>query len=142
MKFNSSLFAQILQVIPRTKFARIVRQTNAERHSKGFSSWSQMVAMLFCQFGQCKSLREITDGLRVTCGKLNHLGLPSAPAKSTLAYANSKRPWQLYMAVFMNLLEFCQSQSPGKKKKFRFKNKLLSLDSTTIDLCLSPTSAV
>jgi hypothetical protein len=137
MKFSSSLFAQILQVIPRMKFARIVKQTNAERHSKGFSSWSQMVAMLFCQFAQCKSLREITDGLRVTCGKLNHLGIPSAPAKSTLAYANSKRPWQLYMFVFFYLLECCRTQSPGKKKKFRFKNKLLSLDSTTIDLCLS-----
>ena len=137
MKFSSSLFAQILQVIPRVTFVRLVRKTDAERHSKGFSSWSQMVAMLFCQLAQCKSLREITDGLRVTCGKLNHLGIPSAPAKSTLAYANSRRPWQLYMSVFFCLLELCRTESPGKMKKFRFKNKLLSLDSTTIDLCLS-----
>jgi len=93
--------------------------------------------MLFSQLAQCKSLREITDGLAVTCGKLNHLGLRSAPAKSTLAYANGKRPWQLYMNVFFCLLELCRAESPGKKKKFRFKNKLLSLDSTTIDLCLS-----
>jgi hypothetical protein len=96
-----------------------------------------MVSMLFCQFAQAKSLREVCDGLRVTCGKLNHLGLPAAPCKSTLAYANAHRPWQLYASLFGYLLEVCQAESPGKKAKFRFKNKLFSLDATTIDLCLS-----
>jgi len=93
--------------------------------------------MLFCQLAQAKSLREISDGLAVTCGKLSHLGLRTAPAKSTLAYANAHRPWQLYQKAFFHLRDFCRSESPGKKKKFRFRNKLLSLDSTTIDLCLS-----
>jgi len=93
--------------------------------------------MLFCQLAQAKSLREISDGLAVTCGKLSHLGLSAAPAKSTLAYANAHRPWQLYQDTFFHLLDFCRHDSPGKKRKFRFKNKLLSLDSTTIDLCLS-----
>ena len=58
------------------------------------------VAMLFCQFAQAKSLREISDGLAVTCGKLNHLGLSTAPAKSTLAYANAHRPHQLFVRTF------------------------------------------
>lgn len=93
--------------------------------------------MLFCQFAQAKSLREISDGLAVTGGKLNHLGLRRAPAKSTLAYANAHRPHQLFVALFSQILGICQVESPGKKKKFRFKNKLFSLDSTTIDLCLS-----
>jgi hypothetical protein len=93
--------------------------------------------MLFCQLAQAKSLREISDGLAVTCGKLSHLGLRTAPAKSTLAYANAHRPWQLYREAFFYLRDFCRSESPGKKKKFRFKSKLFSLDSTTIDLCLS-----
>jgi hypothetical protein len=137
MKFNTSLFSQMLQVVPRNSFLLLVHQTGAERHAKGFSSWDQYVAMLFCQLALAKSLREISDGLAVTCGKLNHLGLRAAPAKSTLAYANAHRPWQLYQKAFFHLRDFCQSQSPGKKKKFRFKNKLFSLDSTTIDLCLS-----
>jgi Domain of unknown function (DUF4372) len=47
------------------------------------------VAMLFCQLAQAKSLREITEGLQAGEGKLKHLGLPEAPARSTLAYANS-----------------------------------------------------
>lgn len=136
MRFNSSLFAQILQVIPRWRFMRLVTEANAERASKGFSSWDQFVAMLFCQFAHSKSLSEIRDGLATTLGKLNHLGMRKAPPKSTLAYANSKRPWELYKNTFLQLLDLARAESPGKKKKFRFKNKLLSLDSTTIDLCL------
>ena len=92
--------------------------------------------MLFCQFAQTKSLREISDGLAVTCGKLNHLGLRSAPAKSTLSYANANRPWQLYQELFYQMLAICKSVSPGKKPKFRFNNRLLSLDASVIDLCL------
>jgi hypothetical protein len=137
MKFTTSLFSQILQIVPRVSFQRLVQECGAERHAKGFSSWDQYVAMLFCQLAQAKSLREISDGLAVTCGKLSHLGLRTAPAKSTLSYANAHRPWHLYQNAFFHLRDFCHSQSPGKKKKFRFRNKLLSLDSTTIDLCLS-----
>ena len=63
MKFTTSLFSQILQVIPRVSFSRLVHKCGAERHAKGFSSWDQFVAMLFCQLAQAKSLREISDGL-------------------------------------------------------------------------------
>jgi hypothetical protein len=75
-------------------------------------------------------------------GKLRHLGLPTAPARSTLAYANEHRPWQLQQTVFEQLLAKCQilaASKPGtrKKRKFRFKNPLLSLDATVIDLCAS-----
>jgi len=137
MKFTTSLFSQILQIVPRNSFLLLVHQCGAERHAKGFSSWDQYVAMLFCQLAQAKSLREICDGLAVTCGKLSHLGLSAAPPKSTLSYANAHRPWQLYQNAFFHLRDFCRSESPGKKKKFRFKNKLFSLDSSIVDLCLS-----
>jgi hypothetical protein len=137
MKFSTNMFSQILQIVPRTAFARLVHESGSERHAKGFSSWEQLVAMLFCQMAQAKSLREISDGLAVSGGKLNHLGLSSAPAKSTLAYANAHRPHQLFSELFHQILEICQSESPGKKKRFRFQNKLYSLDSTTIDLCLN-----
>jgi len=137
MKFNTSLFGQIMQMMPRNTFMRLVHQSGAERHAKGFSSWDQFVAMLFCHLAQCKSLREISDGLAVTCGKMSHLGLRHAPSRSTLSYANAHRPWQLYQEVFFHLRNLFRSESPGKKARFRFKNRLLSLDSTTIDLCLS-----
>lgn len=136
----SSIFSQILQLIPRFEFESAVRKHHAERHARGFSSWGQFVAMLFCQLGHAKSLREICGGLAASEGKLRHLGLPAAPARSTLAYANEHRPWQLCQTVFDQLLAKCQTlaaSQPGtrKKMKFRFKNPLLSLDASVIDLC-------
>lgn len=91
--------------------------------------------MLFCQLAQAKSLREISGGLASANGTLRHLGMKASPSKSTLSCANQKRPWELYRALFYRTLERCQSLAPGKYK-FRFKNKLLSLDSSTVFLCL------
>lgn len=130
-----SMFSQLLQLFPRLEFQQMVIQTKSERHARGFSSWSQFVSMLFCQLGHANSLREISGGLRSCEGKLKHLGI-SAPSHSTLAYANAHRPWQLYQEIFLKLLERCRNQSNLVKKKFRFKNKLISMDSSTVDLCL------
>lgn len=129
------MFSQILKLIPRTDFERIVKQTGAEYRSKGLSSWSQFVAMLFCQLGRAHSLREIEGGLKSCEGKLAHLGI-EAPARSSLSYANGHRPWTLFEKVFYGLFEIVAAKAVGKKK-FRFKNKLVSIDSTVIDLCLS-----
>lgn len=88
--------------------------------------------MLFAQLGRAHSLREICGGLASCEGKLAHLGA-TAPSRSTLAYANAHRPWQLYQTVFYQVLARCQQVAGAKP--FRFKNKLLSLDATVIDLC-------
>ncbi len=128
-----SMFSQLLKLFPRVEFQALVQRTYAERHARGFACWSQFVAMLFCQLGRAHSLREICGGLASCEGKLSHLGT-TAPARSTLAYANAHRPWQLYRAVFQELLARCQPLARGRRK-FRFKNKLVSLDSTVIDLC-------
>ncbi len=130
-----SIFSQLLQLFPRVEFESAVKETKAEHRAKGFSCWGQFVSMLFCQLGRAHSLREITGGLRSCEGKLKHLGI-SAPNRSTLSYANEHRPWELYQQVFFTLLERCRGQVKGRKK-FRFKNKLVSLDSTIIDLCIS-----
>jgi hypothetical protein len=91
--------------------------------------------MLFCQLAQARSLREICDGLKCCEGKLKHLGLEEDPKRSTLSYANAHRPWELFERLFYDLLAQCQAMSP--QKKFRFKNRLLTLDSTTVELCAS-----
>jgi hypothetical protein len=129
------MFSQILKLVPRVDFERMVKETGAEYRSKGLSSWSQFVAMLFCQLGRAHSLREIEGGLRSCEGKLAHLGI-EAPARSSLSYANGHRPWQLFEKVFYGLFALVAAKAVGKKR-FRFKNKLVSLDSTVIDLCLS-----
>lgn len=130
-----SIFSQLLQLFSRVEFQQAVKETKAERHARGFTCWGQFVAMLFCQLGRAHSLREITGGLRSCEGKLKHLGI-TAPNRSTLAYANEHRPWELYQKVFLHLLQRCQTQVQGKKK-FRFKNKLVSIDSTIIDLSVT-----
>ena len=81
-----------------------MREHHAERHARGFTCWGQFVAVLFCHLGRAQSLREICGGLAASEGKLRHLGLPDAPRRSTLAYANEHRPWQLYQSVFYQLL--------------------------------------
>ena len=134
MKQVCSIFAQMLGQIPRPTFHKAVLEHGAERHARGFTCWGQFVAMLFCHLAQARSLREICNGLAASEGKLRHVGLATAPSRSTLAYANEHRPWQLYETVFHQLLGQCQNEARGQKK-FRFKNKLLSIDSTSIDLC-------
>ena len=130
-----SIFSQLLKLFPRAEFEQAVRQHRGERHARGFTCWGQFVAMLFCQLGRAQSLREICGGLAASQGKLRHLGLSAAPPRSTLAYANRQRPWQIYETVFQQLLAKCRGAAPGHK--FRFKNKLLSLDASVIDLCAS-----
>ncbi|MBU1566255.1 MAG: IS4 family transposase [Proteobacteria bacterium] len=136
---GSSLFSQLLHHFPRTEFAHLVAKHQAERRSKGFACWTQLVSMLFCHMAHADSLREICGGLACCIGKLKHLGISKAPNKSTLSYANQNRPAALFEELFWTMLQrFRSSGSLGhRKRKFRFKNRLLSLDSTTISLCLS-----
>ena len=131
------MFSQFLGIISKEDFHRNVHELKADKASKGFSCWDQLVSMLFCQASDCRSLREICDGLRSCGGKTIHLGMSSYPKRSTLSYANAHRPWELYQKTFYSLLEVCYAKGWQKKKKFRFKNKLLSLDATVIDLCAS-----
>ena len=131
-----SIFSQLLQLFPRLEFEQLVRRHRAERHARGFTCWGQFIAMLFCQLGQAHSLREICGGLASCEGKLRHLGLPEAPRRSTLAYANAHRPWELFQSVFEQLYQRCQGLV-GAPRRFRFRYRLLTLDSTMIDLCAS-----
>lgn len=136
---ESSLFSQLLRQVSRSMFADLVAQHKGDHRAKGFACWTQFVSMLFCQLAKAESLREICSGLSCCLGKLVHLGVKKSPNKSTLSYANEHRPAKLYEDLFWKMLgRFREQGVLGKrKKKFRFKNKLLSMDATTISLCLS-----
>jgi hypothetical protein len=136
---TASLFSQILREIPRIEFENLVRKHGTERRSKGFSSWNQLVAMLFCHLAGADSLREICNGISCCMGKLVHLGVSRKPNKSTLAYANANRNADLYHDLLWVVLDRFRScgHLPQRQHRFRFRNKLFSLDSTTISLCLS-----
>ncbi len=134
-----SIFSQLLQLFPRMQFELAVRDHKAEYQARGFTGRGQFVAMLFCQFGRAHSFREICGGLAGCEGKLKHLGIDFSPKRFTLACANANRPWSLYQTVFEQLLEKCQLSVAVRRtrRKLRFKNKLVNLDSSVIDPSLS-----
>jgi hypothetical protein len=66
---SASLFRQLLQQVPRNEFAALVDKHKGEHHAKGFTCWTRLTAMLFCQLAQADSLREICNGLACCLGK-------------------------------------------------------------------------
>ncbi|HEX9869150.1 MAG TPA: IS4 family transposase [Candidatus Tectomicrobia bacterium] len=85
--------------------------------------------------GSAHSLREVCGGLATALGKRVHLGVQRTPTRSTLACANAHRPWQLYETLFYQVLIRCQAMAALKRRRFRFKHPLRTLDTTLIELC-------
>ena len=129
-----SIFCQLLNLFSRYDFQKAVKQHSGERHSRGISCWDQFVTMLFCHLAKANSLREIIGGMASQESFLYHVGA-KLMKRSSLSYANAHRPWQIYREVFYQFLSQCRCLQKGHK--FRFKNKLLSIDATVIDLCAS-----
>ena len=134
---NLTLFSQIISKLDRIKFAKLVKAKQTDKHQKGYKSWSQLVAMLFCQFAKSSSLRDISNGLRSATGNINHMGLSMAPSKSTIGYQNKNRDWELFRDYYYELLKSLGQQAGFRQVKFKIKSKIFLLDSTTIGLCLN-----
>ena len=134
---NITLFSQIVSKLCRQKFSKLVKEHQPDKHVKCYSSWTHLVAMLFCQFAQSQSVRDISNGLRSATGNLNHLGINRAPSKSSVSYQNKHRNWKLFRAYYYQLLGSLGQQAGFKQVKFKIKSKIFFLDATTISLCLS-----
>ena len=98
------------------------------------SRWSQYVALFLAQVSGRSSLRDIVSNLSAQSAKLYHLG-SARVTRTSLARINERQPYMLYEELFHKLFARCRGIAP--RHGFRFNNKLYSLDSTTIDLCLS-----
>ena len=130
-----SMFAQLVQSMGcKLEFQHLVNKHQSDKASKGFSSWSQFIAMLFCQLTGAESLKEISDGLFSSLGKLNHIGAKAA-CRSTLGYVNQNRPYKLYEDFYYVLPDKFRHEIQGRLSE-RFTKPVYSLDSTTISLCL------
>lgn len=132
-----TLFSQIISKLDRPIFKKLVDEHQTDKHQKGFTSWTHLVSMLFCQFAKSTSVRDISNGLRSATGNLNHLGVDRAPSKSTISYQNKHRDWILFREYYYQLLSHLGQQAGFKQVKFKIKSKIFLLDSTTISLCLS-----
>lgn len=130
-----TLFAQVIQKLPKELIKSLAKKHGTDKYAKGFNTWSHLVSMIFCQFADCVSLREISNGLRSANGNLNHLGIPRAPSKSNLAYQNEKRSCAFFRDCYYAPLDYFGQQVGFSGRKFRFKNAVHALDSTIITLC-------
>ena len=129
-----TVFNQIMQLISRYDFKKVVDKYSGDRYSKHFSSWQQFIIMIYAQARGIKSLRDISISLLSQQRKWYHIGLTSA-ARSTLSDANSRRDSNIFQDIFYDFLSRCKKLAP--KHKFKFKNPLYTIDSTLISLCLS-----
>ena len=130
-----SMFAQLVQLMGgKIEFQNLVTHYQSDKEAKGLTTWSQFIAMLFCQLTRADSLREISDGLYSSPGKLSNIGA-TAVCRSTLSYANSKRPYKLYEDFYFVLLKKFRHEIQGRLGN-RFTKPVFSPDSTTISLCL------
>ena len=130
-----TLFAQVIQKLPKDLIKSLAKKHGTDKYAKGFNTWSHLVSMIFCQFADCVSLREISNGLHSANGNLNHLGIPRAPSKSNLAYQNEHRSCAFFRDCYYALLNYFGQQVGFSGRKFRFKNAVYALDSTIITLC-------
>lgn len=136
MSHGNTVLSQLLNLIDRHEFQKLENeQFRPQRKYRTLGRWGQFTAMMFAQINGRASLRDISDSLQTQAGRLYHLGINSVK-KSTLADANNRRPAEFFQAFFEKSYQRCVTLAPSKKK-FRFKNKLYSLDASTIDLCLS-----
>jgi putative transposase len=124
----------MLKLIPRHHFSTLEEHYGTGRAARSFSRWDQFVHLLFMQLTGRVSLRDGIAGLKARMRSLYHLGV-QAVARSTFADANNRRPAAFFEALFDRFYQRCQPASP--RHRFKFHNKLYSLDATVVLLCLT-----
>jgi hypothetical protein len=124
----------MLSLIPRPVFSALEKRHITGRKPRAFSLWAQFVALAFIQVAARRSMRDGLRNLEAASGHLYHLGIRKV-ARSTFSDANNARPAEFFKDLFAEMYKRCRPHAP--RHKFRFKSKLLSLDATTITLCLS-----
>ena len=134
MSHHNTIFSQILKLVPRHEFEALAIQHHKGRKLRKMTRWSQFVALGLAQLSNRHSLRDIVYNMNAQVHKLYHLGI-ACISRSSLARVNEQQPYELYERLCGKILSRCHGYAP--RHSFKFKNKLYSLDSSTIDLCLS-----
>lgn len=142
---TTTVFAQILRLLPRDAFNELVQKIDPSPTYEGrckkslnarkYTRWDQFVSLLFCHLAQCDSLREIEDGLYSAVGKLEHVG--AIPMKrTTMSYQNAHYSYELFEKLYFKLLKKFEALI-GRRLSLKFKKPVYSLDSTTITVSMS-----
>jgi len=138
MNSGRTVFAQIMDHLPRRQFHRCVQRYNGNQKVKDFKCLDQFLAMAFAQLTYRRSLRDIQSCLRAMGSKLYHMGFRCKTiSRNTLANANEQRPWKIYadfaQTLISQAIELYQDEDLG----LDLQNTIYALDASTIDLCMS-----
>lgn len=133
MAHANTVFSQLLRLVSRHEFERLASVHHVGQRLRKISRWDQFVSLFMAQLSGRQSLRDMEANINAQCRSHYHLGCRRI-SKSSLARVNERQPYTLYEALFAKLVARCQGHSP--QHKFRFKNPLISVDSSLIDLSL------
>ena len=134
MAHSNTVLAQVLKLVPRHQFETLAKTHHVGGRFRKTSRWSQFVALATGQLAGRLSLRDIVSNLTAQRSSLYHLG-SGGVARTTLARVNAHQPYAFYEALFGKLYAQCCTAAP--RHGFRFRNKLYSVDASSIDLSLS-----
>ncbi len=134
-KFSGQpVLSQILDVIPSSIIHAANRKHKSNRYYKRLPLRVHLVSLLYGVFSYCNGLRELCEGLLACEGKLSHLGLDKAPARSTISDANNKRSYQVFETIYYGLLNQYHSFISDSRLKGLSIRNLKIIDSSTIQL--------
>lgn len=128
------LFAQITTLCNRSILGSVIRQTKANRYYKRLRYYEHFISMLYCTLSGCTSLREISAGLSVAQGKLNHLGIEYVPPRSTLSDGNRQRPSSVFKQTYDHLYKLYKPSLSDSTLSKAITQKLFLLDATVFSL--------
>lgn len=137
MNASKTVFAQLMEHVPKYEFGKCVDRYGGEVRVRKFSCWDQFCCMAFGQLAFRESLRDIEACLRSMHSKLYHMGIRGTVARSTLADANESRDWRIYADFAQVLIATARKLYLDDEIGVRLKRTVYALDSTTIDLCLA-----
>lgn len=137
MNAGKTLFAQLMEFVPWTSFARIVHRYSGNAGVRTLSCAEQFRAMAFAQLTWRESLRDIEASLSANATKLYAMGFRSTVRRSTLADANEVRDWHIWSDLAALLIRRARKLYATEPLGVELDNTVYALDSTTIDLCLS-----
>jgi hypothetical protein len=136
MNTGQTVFAQILELLPRRAFELAIERYRGDRKLRQFSCMDQLLCMVFAQLTTRSSLRETVKVLRALGSRRYHCGIRVAPARSTLGEANERRDFRIFMDTALSMIASAQIELPVDVDLKRLKIHAFAIDSTTIDLCL------
>ena len=137
MNVGKTLFAQVMEFVPWTSFARIVQRHSGNAGVRTLSCAEQFRAMAFAQLTWRESLRDIEASLSANATKLYAMGFHSAVKRATLADANERRDWRLWADLAAILIRRARKLYASEPLGMELDNTVYALDSSTIDLCLN-----